>query len=89
MWITISILSAIILIFGYIIYISILKLETLESAYTSQQRFIGDLREVIETSAEKLAEIDVRGSFSSDDEIGWFFDSVKGIQEELNTFSKP
>jgi hypothetical protein len=33
-----------------------------------------------------LNQIDDRGSFIADDEIGWFFQEVKKIQEALNEF---
>ncbi len=34
----------------------------------------------------KLKEIDQKGAFYADDEIGWFFEEVKKIQEALNEF---
>lgn len=46
--------------------------------------FIERIQLKILQSNEKLKEIDQKGTFSSDDEIGWFFDNIKNIQEELN-----
>ena len=36
---------------------------------------------------KKLKEIDARGTFSSDDEVGFFFQSIKQLQETLNGFN--
>ena len=80
-------LTIIVFISLYCIYNSLRKIERLEDAYASQLKFIIDLQEVIAASSIKLQEIDERGSFSSDDEIGWFFENVKTIQEELNNFN--
>ena len=35
---------------------------------------------------EKLEEIDGKGFFKSDDEIGWFFENIKYIQETLSQY---
>ena len=34
----------------------------------------------------RLQKIDAKGSFRSDDEIGWFFQEVLAIQKRLNNF---
>ena len=40
----------------------------------------------LEASDEKLKKIDQKESFKSDDEVGFFFEQVKKIQEILNEF---
>ena len=35
----------------------------------------------------KLKEVDTRESFKSDDEVGFFFESIKQIQSVLNQFN--
>ena len=50
------------------------------------KNYILGLSEVIEKSKIRLEEIDKRGAYSSDDEIGWFFNQVKSIQNQLNNF---
>jgi hypothetical protein len=42
--------------------------------------------EAIEHSSKKLKEIDERGMFKSDDEIGWFFEKIKLIQDILDQY---
>jgi hypothetical protein len=44
------------------------------------------LSKIIEHSSERLKKIDTKGTFESDDEIGWFFEQIKVIQERLNNF---
>ena len=44
------------------------------------------LSKIIEHSDKRLKTLDSKGSFESDDEIGWFFEQIKVIQERLNNF---
>ena len=41
---------------------------------------------VIDNANKKLKEIDYKGSFESDDEVGFFFKELKNIQEDINKF---
>ena len=43
---------------------------------------------VIDNANKKLTEIDFKGSFESDDEVGFFFKELKNIQESINKFLK-
>jgi hypothetical protein len=45
-----------------------------------------NLSTTIDFSDKKLKEIDSKGSFESDDEVGYFFKQVKFLQEQLNNF---
>jgi len=49
--------------------------------------FISKQSEAINACDQRLKEIDDRGVFYSDDEIGWFFKEVQKIQEALNEFT--
>ena len=48
--------------------------------------FIAKQSEAIDRCDLRLKSIDDRGSFIADDEVGWFFQEVKKIQEALNEF---
>ena len=48
--------------------------------------FFKSLTSQIDTSEKKLDEIDQKGVFSSDDEIGWFFNEIKKIQNDISRF---
>jgi hypothetical protein len=48
--------------------------------------FIAKQSEAIDSCDNRLKNIDDKGLFVADDEIGWFFTEVKKIQEALNEF---
>ena len=80
------ILGFLVVILGYTTINLLLKNEKAEDIIVSQREFINEFRESIEESDKKLQELDVRGSFSSDDEIGWFFNEIKKLQNALSRF---
>ena len=49
--------------------------------------FISKQSEAIQACDQRLKEIDDKGIFYSDDQIGWFFKEVQKIQEALNEFT--
>lgn len=71
---------------GYAIWNLLKKTERLETIVQQQQSLLNQISTVIDESDRVLKEIDQRGTFSSDDEIGWFFKAVKEIQAALNQF---
>ena len=48
--------------------------------------FIAKQSEAITACDQRLKQIDEKGIFYADDEIGWFFKEVKKIQDALNEF---
>ena len=48
--------------------------------------FINKQSDAIAAWDARLKQIDQKGVFYADDEIGWFFEEVKKIQEALNEF---
>jgi len=48
--------------------------------------FINKQSDAIAACDTRLKNIDQKGIFYADDEIGWFFNEVKKIQEALNEF---
>lgn len=83
---TISIILWVTTIVGFVAYNNIKKLERQEDIIRRQQQQLQDIYAVIAESDRLIVEIDKRGTFSSDDEIGFFFQTVKGIQQTLNEF---
>ena len=65
---------------AFIIRNLLVKNERLEDFITKQS-------DAINESDKRLKEIDRKNIFYSDDEIGWFFEEVKKIQEALNEFT--
>jgi hypothetical protein len=90
----ITVLFILIAVLSYIIYNLLRKNEKLEDITNEQIKILGGymtylnkLSEIISHSDKRIKEIDVKGSFESDDEIGFFFEQVKSIQEILNQFN--
>ena len=79
MEIIIAILSALLIVAGFAIRNVIKKNEELEDFITKQS-------EAIDYCDNRLNQIDNKGSFIADDEVGWFFKEIKKIQEALNEF---
>ena len=82
----ISILSVLVVILGFISYNLLRKNEKQEDILSGYLDYLDNISRVIEISDKKVKEIYHSGSFSSDDEIGFFFKSIKGIQDILNDF---
>lgn len=83
---TIIILSLIIVILGFTTYNLLKKNEKCEDIINSYETYMNNMSETIEFSSNKLKEIDAKGSFEGDDEVGFFFQEVKTLQEMLNDF---
>ena len=49
--------------------------------------FISKQSDAIEACDQRLKQIDDKGVFYSDDQIGWFFKEIQKIQEALNEFT--
>jgi hypothetical protein len=84
----IIILGILVVIFGYTTFNLLRKNENAEDIIFSLDETITKIEETIINSEKRLKEIDAKGSFKSDDEIGWFFDEVKKIQNGLNQFKR-
>lgn len=87
MVITIIILSLVVCVLGYTSYNLFKKVEKLEGIVDSQQQYVNKFSSTVDYTKKRLDDIDAKGTFESDDEIGWFFESVKTLQRELNDFN--
>ena len=80
------ILGLAVVILGYTTFNLLKKNERQEDILSSYMVYLNKISEIIEMSDQKLKEVDARGHFQADDEVGFFFQSVKQIQEVLNNF---
>ena len=86
--ITLSIILTIVIITSFFVIRNLIKqAEKLEDIQTEYENFLTKQSEAINSCNVRLKEIDDRGIFKSDDEIGWFWDEIKKIQEALNEFT--
>ena len=74
------ILTIVITASAFIVRNLIVKNERLED-------FISKQSEAIEACDKRLSQIDDKGIFYADDQIGFFFKEVQKIQEALNEFT--
>ena len=79
-------IGILVVILGYTTFNLLRKNEKLEDIAISQQNLIKSISIQIQQSEEKLNEIDEKGIFKGDDEIGWFFNEIKKIQNDLSQF---
>jgi hypothetical protein len=86
MIITIIILSLIIVVLLFTTYNLLKKNEKCEDVIKSYENYMINLSNTIEFSNKKLKEVDAKGTFDSDDEIGFFFKTLQFLQEQLNNF---
>jgi hypothetical protein len=77
---TILIISGIFLIIcSFIIWNLLIKLEKMED-------YVFNLSLTLNKISIKLKEIDNSGAFESDDEIGWFFQEIKNLGDQLDRY---
>jgi hypothetical protein len=87
------ILGLMVVILGYTTFNLLRKLEKQEDIINNQSTilasylsYLNKISDIIEFSDKKLKEVDHKGSFKSDDEVGFFFEEIKQIQDTLNQF---
>ena len=84
--VSISVLSVLVVIFGFTTFNLMKKNEKQEDILAEYLQYLDRLSKTIDDSDKKLKEIDRAGTFKSDDEVGFFFKSIQGIQDILNDF---
>lgn len=82
----IIILSIIVVILSFTTWNLLRKNEKQEDVLAGYLDYLDKLSRVIEVADGKLKQLDARGSFEADDEIGFFFQQVKQLQEIFNEF---
>ncbi len=74
-------------VLGYTTFNLLRKNETAEDILLGYLGYLEKLSQIIEITDEKLQKLDHKGSFKSDDEIGFFFNQVMELQKILNEFN--
>jgi hypothetical protein len=76
-----------VVILGYTTFNLLRKNEKQEDILIGYMSYLNKVSDIIEMSDKKLKEVDAKESFKSDDEVGFFFESIKQIQSVLNQFN--
>ena len=87
MIVAIIILSVLVVILGYTTFNLLRKNEKQEDILAGYMTYLNKISDYIEVTDKRLEEIDDKGSFKSDDEVGFFFEQIKNIQSVLNQFN--
>lgn len=84
----VSIIFAILfIILGFFTWNLMKKVEKYEDIAQYQQNYIDNISTIIGESEKRLQEVDQKGTFQSDDEVGFFFNTIKEIQRVLGEFN--
>ena len=76
-------------ILSYIIYNLLVKVEKYEDITLDQTKYLQDISNIIADSHKHLNELDSKGVFQADDEVGEFFNQMKAVQAELDKYMLP
>jgi cell division protein FtsL len=90
----IIILSVTVVILGFTTFNLLKKVERYEDelskrqeAIISYQEYINGLGSTVEFMTKRIDEIDAKGSFQSDDEVGFFFERLKMLNEMIRPYN--
>ena len=90
----IAILSLSVVVLGFTTFNLLRKVERYEDelnkrqdAIISYQEYINGLGSTVEFMNKRIDEIDSRGTFKSDDEVGFFFDRLKLLNDMLKPYN--
>ena len=81
------ILVILLTVLGYFTWNLLRKVEKYEDIAQYQQNYIENISTVIGESSKRLREVDGKGTFESDDEVGFFFKGLKEMQMILDEFN--
>tara|TARA_A100001201_G_scaffold118757_1_gene102313 strand:+ start:281 stop:559 length:279 start_codon:yes stop_codon:yes gene_type:complete len=82
----ITLLSVIVVILLFTTFNLLRKNEKQEDILVEYMKYLNKISQTIEVSDTQLKKLDSLGRFESDDEVGFFFQSIKKIQKILNEF---
>ena len=86
LYIIVSILVTIVIVLLYVTRNILMKNEKYEDLVEGYRVFILRFQQQVKESDKRIKEIDSKGAFKSDDEVGYFFNELKKIQDSLTNF---
>ena len=89
MEILLIVLGAVILGLGYVVYNLNRKVIKQEEVIEYQVGYLRNVAYLISESKIYVEQLDEKGAFRSDDEVGVFFNFMKEIQETINAYRLP
>ena len=89
MLVTIIILTIFLVVLSIAIRNLLIKVEKYEDVTVDQTKYLQNISDLIRDSQKHLKSMDERGILQADDEIGYFFEQMKKVQEELDKYMLP
>ena len=84
--IALIVLGILVVILGYTTINLSRKNEKMLEIIINQNSYITEFSKQLDISDKRLQDIDSKGVFKGDDEIGWIFDQIKVLQTSLSRF---
>ena len=78
--------QTLVIILGFACFNLLRKYENVEDIISQYDTYITEFSKEIGSIEKRLKDIDAKGTFEGDDEIGWFFKQIKVIQNRLSKF---
>jgi len=89
MGVLVAILSVIVAGLGYVVFNLNRKVVKQEQIIESQVAYLRNVSYLIQESKIYVEQLDEKGAFRSDDEVGVFFNFMKEIQDIINAYRLP
>ena len=89
MEIALGLLVIVLLVLSYVVFNLYRKLTKQEDIIEYQVGYLRKVSYIIQESKLYIDQLDEKGTFRSDDEVGVFFNFMKEIQDTINTFRLP
>ena len=67
----------------------LVKVEKYDDITVDQTKYLQNISNLITDSQKHLKELDRKGVFQSDDEVGYFFEQMQNVQKELDRYMLP
>ncbi len=84
--IIISVLGCLVVVLGFTTFNLLRKNEKQEDILLGYQTYLDQISKAIEFADEKIKNIDSRGIFKNDDEVGFIYEEIKNLQQLLSSF---
>ena len=88
-YIIIGVLVVILLFLVYLINNLLKKVENYEDVVQDQVQYLQNISSAVGDGQKHLKLIDEKGTFKSDDEVGYYFEQLKIVQSELDRYMLP
>ena len=89
-WLFLLIQLGFLILIGLFLYVRSLYIRNkkLQGIVSQQDKYLNEMYDVISMTERKIKEIDHNGLFQGDDDVGFFFTALKGLQETLTEYIK-